>query len=125
MKPNPLVRGAAYVIYVFLHLVVPLYSLVRWHLVPFLARHLLHFLVYGADGIDLRGVVKATRNLGKVPQHISFIFDERETRIGSPASMKQISTLVSWAIATGIPYISIFESNGNLYHKPSCRLCAA
>lgn len=119
---NILVRWAAYLAYVLLHLALPLYSFVRWCFIPFAVRHFLYFLSTGPDGIDRAKVVQTTRNLGKVPEHLVFVFDERDPKnISSPAALKRISSLICWSLAAGIPYISIFESHGS--YLLACILC--
>lgn len=122
MLTNPLIRGVAYAIYVFLHLALPLYTFVRWRLVPMVVRHLMHYLVHGSDGINLAAVVQTSRKLGKVPEHIVFVFDERDHQLGSPYALGRISALTSWALAAGIPYISIFDSKGTcVLTMPGCQ----
>jgi hypothetical protein len=111
---NPAIKFVAYLTYIFLHLALPLYSFLRWRMLPFAIQHLQYFLFYGLDGIDLRGVKQTSTALGKVPEHIVFVFDERNNKIGSTPALKRISSLICWAIASGIPYVSIFDSKGTL-----------
>lgn len=111
---NPIVKFGAWLTYIFLHLVIPLYSCLRWRLLPLTIQYLQYFLFYGLDGITLRGVKQTSRELGKVPEHIAFVFDERNPTIVSSTGLKRISSLICWAIAAGIPHISLFDSKGML-----------
>lgn len=111
-KMNPIVKFGAWLTYIFLHLVIPLYSCLRWRLLPLTIQYLQYFLFYGLDGITLRGVKQTSRELGKVPEHIAFVFDERNPTIVSSTGLKRISSLICWAIAAGIPHISLFDSKG-------------
>ncbi len=109
---NPIVKFGAWLTYIFLHLAIPLYSCLRWRLLPLTIQYLQYFLFYGLDGITLRGVKQTSRELGKVPEHIAFVFDERNPTIVSSTGLKRISSLICWAIAAGIPHISLFDSKG-------------
>lgn len=50
-----------------------------------------------------------TRNLTKLPRHISFVVLE------SDISFVDLAQLIVWSMAMGIPYISVYDREGMLF----------